>query len=235
MSACPPPAGTAYAEEVRSALTATCPGSAGRWRIEVVDETTSTQDLCRRMAEAGERGPAAAMALFQTGGRGRRGRRWWSAPGAGLYLSALVRPVWPPSDAGWLPVLAVLALAIGLEKRGLTAARIKPPNDLVTPRGKLAGVLVEPSIRGGTLEFAVVGAGLNLLQTEEDWRRAGLEGRATSCRAEGLELTPAVAAAMWIGEFDALYTPEPPDAAVRAGWQAAWTARGGSGGMPDWR
>jgi BirA family biotin operon repressor/biotin-[acetyl-CoA-carboxylase] ligase len=89
----------------------------------------------------------------QTAGRGRRGRRWYSAPGAGVTFSlsaAITRPV-----AG-LSLVAGVAATRALRSLGVAQAALKWPNDLVVGAAKLGGILVET--RG---KLAVIGIGIN--------------------------------------------------------------------------
>lgn len=226
---------TATAAAVTRSLAAALAPSAARWRVEVLDMVASTQDVAREKALAGAPEGTAVLALGQTYGRGRRGRAWRSDPSAGLYLSVLLRPSWPAADAGWLSLLATLALARGLEAQGLRDARIHQPNDLYVGGAKLAGVLIEPTLAAGRIEFAVVGVGLNLAQRREDWRGTELEGRATSCWMEGVRLGVAEAAAMWFREFERLYSGAPLTASERSDLLTEWTARGGAATVPGWR
>ncbi|MDA1306944.1 MAG: biotin--[acetyl-CoA-carboxylase] ligase, partial [Acidobacteria bacterium] len=46
----------------------------------------STNDLALRLAADGAPHGTAVLADLQESGRGRRGRSWWSPPGAGMYL-----------------------------------------------------------------------------------------------------------------------------------------------------
>ncbi|ACY47017.1 biotin--[acetyl-CoA-carboxylase] ligase [Rhodothermus marinus] len=120
--------------------------------------TTSTQDELRAWAEAGAPEGAVVLAEQQTGGRGRRGRRWVSPPGAGLYFSVLLRPRLPLTDLLRLSLAAGVALAETAEVGGL-----KWPNDLLAPDGrKLAGVLVEADLRGEEVRYLLLGIGLNV-------------------------------------------------------------------------
>ncbi len=43
---------------------------------------------------------------------------------------------------------------------------IKWPNDILTLRGKIAGILIEHGITGGNISHTIVGIGLNLNQSE---------------------------------------------------------------------
>jgi BirA family biotin operon repressor/biotin-[acetyl-CoA-carboxylase] ligase len=89
----------------------------------------------------------------QTAGRGRRGRRWYSVPGADVTFSlstTITRPV------GGLSLVAGVAAARALRALGVAQAALKWPNDLVVDGAKLGGILVET--RGS---LAVVGIGIN--------------------------------------------------------------------------
>jgi BirA family biotin operon repressor/biotin-[acetyl-CoA-carboxylase] ligase len=139
-------------------------GSAGLALLAVA-ETDSTNSLARRLAgpylEAGRAVPrVAVVARRQSAGRGRRGRRWISPAGQGIYTSLLL----PVSDAEALtalPLRVPLALCEALDGAGVDC-RIKWPNDLVVNGRKLGGVLIE-ALAG---RAAVVGYGINGSQNE---------------------------------------------------------------------
>jgi BirA family biotin operon repressor/biotin-[acetyl-CoA-carboxylase] ligase len=91
------------------------------------------------------------------------GRSWFSPPGAGMYLSAIVRP----GAAGWLS-LTTLAAGVAVARALTTVAalpiELKWPNDLVIgqPWRKMGGVLCESSGSGAAIDALVVGIGINL-------------------------------------------------------------------------
>lgn len=110
----------------------------------------------------------------QTGGRGRLGRAWTVPDRASLAVSVAV-PVADPAQAGWLPLLAGLALAraVGVVSRGAgrdVTPRLKWPNDvLVAEDGdrKLSGILCE-LVTVGAGQAVVVGTGVNIDQTRDE-------------------------------------------------------------------
>src|SRR3989441_4332284 len=106
------------------------------------------------------------VAEEQTAGRGRRGRRWYSPPGAGVTfsLSAVIRR--PARELASLSLVAGVAAARALRALGVAQAALKWPNDLVVDGAKLGGILVET--RGS---LAVIGLGINCR------RDAALEAR----------------------------------------------------------
>lgn len=123
----------------------------------------STQDMVREAARGGAREGLAVIAGQQTKGRGRAGRRWWSPPQGGLYLSLLLRPhSLQHHTLAWLTMALSLGAAEAIEQVADLAVPIKWPNDLEWQGHKLAGVLAEGAFSGEQLDYVVVGIGLNL-------------------------------------------------------------------------
>jgi BirA family biotin operon repressor/biotin-[acetyl-CoA-carboxylase] ligase len=128
-------------------------------------EMTSTNDVAARLADAGATEGTTVVAESQTAGRGRHGRVWHSPAGAGLYVSALVRPdraSAAASGASMLTLMAGVALADAVREATGLPAEIKWPNDLVIAKRKLAGILAEGAGVGTALEYIVLGFGINL-------------------------------------------------------------------------
>ncbi len=122
----------------------------------------STNALALEAAQAGARG-GVWVADEQTAGRGRGGHGWHSAAGDGLYVSALVAPPLPMTDALRLSLATGLAARAAIEEvTGLTVD-IRWPNDLLIDRRKCGGILVETAVApDGTLRYAVIGVGINM-------------------------------------------------------------------------
>ena len=139
--------------------------------------------------EALQRGRAGAVegtvviAAAQTAGRGRRGRTWHSPAGENLYLSVILRPPCPPSEAPLLTLVAGVALCEAAEQllAGApqpTIARLKWPNDLLlgapgAPLRKAGGILTELVCAAGRIDFVVVGIGLRRLHDHGGRRQLG--------------------------------------------------------------
>ena len=124
--------------------------------------TASTQDWVRHWARLGAAEGLAVQALEQTAGRGRLQRTWWSPPGAGLYISILLRPAIPLEHASRLTMLVSLAAIDACKSVAGVTPRPKWPNDLLLHGRKLAGVLTELEHQDGRLSYAVIGLGLNV-------------------------------------------------------------------------
>ncbi len=200
--------------------------------LRVCARTPSTSDAVKDLALGGAPEGTAVMALEQTRGRGRQGRRWTAPAGKGLCLSVLVRPPWAPADAGWLSLLTALALAEALDEAGLAHVTIKPPNDVLVEDRKIGGVLIEPRMGARRLDFAVVGVGLNVTQAADDWDGLARERPVTSCALEGRPLPLGEAAGAVLRHLDRRYRQ-----ALSGGRGAlldAWVLRGGRAEVPGW-
>ena len=188
---------------------------------------TSTNDLARRLAEEGAPHGLAVLAGSQTAGRGRRGHAWHSPPG-GFYASFVLRPPdWPAARAPILAPLAGLAVFRALRALRVPSLQGKSPNDVLAAGRKIAGILVEPRIDGASVEFAVVGIGVNLAQAAADFPPP-LDATATSARILGLSIAPGDLYPVLASGIQALL-PLPPDAIAHA-WHLACTD---PGKLPD--
>src|SRR5207253_7058845 len=162
-------------------------------RVELLDTTTSTLDVAHRLAAQGAPSGTLVIANEQTAGRGRDGKSWQSAPGAGLWLTLIERP----KDSSGLGVLSLrvgLVAAEGLDRFASEPIRLKWPNDLYVDQGKVAGILVEARWRESAVEWVAIGLGVNVKAPEDIESAAGLEPGTD--RLDVLsELIPAIRAA----------------------------------------
>jgi BirA family biotin operon repressor/biotin-[acetyl-CoA-carboxylase] ligase len=58
-------------------------------RVEIYERVTSTLDVAHTLAGEGVPAGTVVIAEEQVAGRGRAGRSWRSAPGAGLWLTVI--------------------------------------------------------------------------------------------------------------------------------------------------
>jgi BirA family biotin operon repressor/biotin-[acetyl-CoA-carboxylase] ligase len=206
-------------------------GRLGPFRREPIwyGEVPSTNDIAMTLGESGAAEGRLVIADAQSAGRGRHGRTWASPAGAGLYVSAILRP-----DADALPLLTIaagLAIAEGMEQATGLSPRLKWPNDVYVGERKVAGMLAE----GGS-DFVVLGIGINVLPAAYP---AEVAGRATSLEAElgrpvdrGLLLAECLAAlasrykALQRGESVAIIQAWRARAAGTLGRTVRWDAAG---------
>jgi BirA family biotin operon repressor/biotin-[acetyl-CoA-carboxylase] ligase len=149
--------------ELARALSAASPRLGAFHHIQYFSEVDSTNDVALSLAARGAPEGTVVLADAQRAGRGRQGRAWYSPPGAGLYLSLVIRPALSS-------VLSLITIAAGVAVvRGLSAAtgltlELKWPNDVVIgrPWRKIAGILSESASAGSQIDAVVVGIGVNL-------------------------------------------------------------------------
>jgi BirA family biotin operon repressor/biotin-[acetyl-CoA-carboxylase] ligase len=155
-------------------------------RIHWLETTGSTNDVAAHLAQLGADEGTTVVADAQTSGRGRLGRVWFSPPGAGLYVSVVLRPSNGAASnreqpASLLTLAAGVAIAEAVRAVTGLPAEIKWPNDVVIGRRKLAGVLAEAASHGSDLQFVVLGFGINLQTAAYPGE---LRSRVTSIEAE---------------------------------------------------
>jgi BirA family biotin operon repressor/biotin-[acetyl-CoA-carboxylase] ligase len=162
-------------------------------RVEILESTTSTLDIAHRLAAEGAPAGTLVIANEQTAGRGRGGKSWRSAPGAGLWLTLIDRPA-DNSGLGVLSLRVGLASAEALDRFAPEPIRLKWPNDLYIDQGKLGGILVEARWREQAVEWVAIGLGVNVKAPDNVETAAGLEPGTE--RLDVLaDLVPAVVAA----------------------------------------
>ena len=137
-------------------------------------ETGSTNDDAVTRARAGAPEGLVIGADFQSGGRGRRGRKWRSEPGDAVLCSVLLRPPVPAADVGMIPIVAAVSVA---EALGDTVG-IVWPNDIVVDERMVCGILCELAADETGVAWVVVGIGINVRGVpqldETRWRPGAL-------------------------------------------------------------
>ncbi|MCX5999295.1 MAG: biotin--[acetyl-CoA-carboxylase] ligase [Chloroflexi bacterium] len=162
----------------------------------------STNDMAGKMAGEGMSEGTVVATAEQTAGRGRQGRKWFSARDSAITLSVILRP-----DRLALPQLNMVA--------GLTVVRciermtnlkpvIKWPNDVLLNGRKVSGVLMENVFEGGKLRAAIVGIGINVRLDVSSFPE--IAPIATSLSTElGRDMSPWEMLPCVIEEFDRSY------------------------------
>ena len=129
----------------------------------------STNTYAKELAAQGAPHGTVVVAEHQTGGRGRRGRSFFSPAGTGLYLSMILRPQHSPQELMHLTCAAAVAACDAVESATDLRPGIKWTNDLVHEGRKLGGILTELGFSGEELDYAIVGIGINCNQSQDDF------------------------------------------------------------------
>lgn len=136
-------------------------------RIEVIPSASSTNDLVRIRAEAGDGEGLVLFAEEQTAGRGRLARSFYSPRETGLYMSLLLRPVrYTAAQAVRITSAAAVAVCDAISSVSGRDARIKWVNDVYLEGKKVCGILTEASVsmEDNCLRYVVLGIGIDVYE-----------------------------------------------------------------------
>jgi len=144
-----------------------CGNVPGAGKVLCLDEAVSTQEVARELALEGNNERTVVIAASQSGGKGRLGRRWESAPG-GLYLTVILKPRISLRFLGNLSLMAGAVVSETLREDYGVTTRVKAPNDVYAlhPRRKkflkISGVLTESASINQNPDWVLLGMGINL-------------------------------------------------------------------------
>jgi len=146
-------------------------------------EVGSTNSWAKELALLGAEEGTVAIAESQTAGRGRLDRGWVS-PRGGLYFSVVLKPELTPTLATKLVFVAGLAVAQALHEFYGLHVGTKWPNDVLVNGRKICGILTEMNTTGGSVNFVVLGIGINANFDKESALPQDLWEDATSLESE---------------------------------------------------
>lgn len=138
---------------------------AGR-NLRYFDCLASTNIQAKIEAEEGAVHGTLVAADMQTAGRGRRGREWLSPSGTNIYITLILKPDFPPSQASMLTLVMAHSVSRAIEKVTGMEAGIKWPNDVVVNKKKVCGILTEMSAEPDYIHYVVIGVGINVGEQE---------------------------------------------------------------------
>lgn len=188
-------------KEIQKGLHTSCVGRT----IYAFRTLKSTSDYAFRLAEEGADEGTAVVAEEQTAGRGRFGRSWHSPPGVGIWCSVILRPRMYPWEAPRITTAAALGTVRAIHSVTGISAALKWPNDILIHDRKVCGVLTELSAEIESINFVVVGVGINVNQRETQFP-SKLRGKATSLRNEcGQEISRLRLLRSFFSSFEDVY------------------------------
>ena len=175
--------------------------------IHRVAECLSTNDLAQLLPPGD-----AVIAQVQSAGRGQYSRVWDAPPGSALLLSVACGPIARPAPV--LTAWATVAVAEAIQTLSGLHAAIKWPNDLLVHGRKLCGILIENGPQ------VVVGIGLNLTRSHDEFAAAGLPDAGSIRSESGVTVSVELAAN---AVLEALTAWQPRDSLAEL--EAAWVMR----------
>lgn len=132
-----------------------------RYNVIRLEQVDSTNNYGKTIARDGAVDRTVVVAERQTAGRGRLGRKFES-DGSGLYMSIILRPHLDMAQVNKLTLVAAVAVRKALFMSCGLEGFIKWPNDIVADGKKICGILTEMSAVNTTVNFVVVGIGINI-------------------------------------------------------------------------
>ena len=215
------------ADVLTAALDAAAGAAGVNCDVTVLDAVDSTNTWLTATPAAPAGDAQAVLALHQTAGRGRGGRRWQAPRGSGLCLSVGWTFARMPGNASALTLALGVAAAEALESLGLGEAMLKWPNDLVWQDRKLGGILVESTTTAAGQFRVVCGIGVKLklpdgfsLDDVNGWSR-GVVDLATAQVDADLATLAAAVLGTWLRCLRA-FADAPFDAVVAAFNERHW-------------
>jgi BirA family biotin operon repressor/biotin-[acetyl-CoA-carboxylase] ligase len=108
--------------------------------------------------------PAIIMADFQTSGKGQGGNNWISEAKKNLLISYVVFPEnLKAGDHFYLSKTTAIAIREFISGF-VQGVQIKWPNDILAGNKKIAGILIENTLRADKVTASVIGIGININQ-----------------------------------------------------------------------
>lgn len=138
--------------------------------IHVFPALTSTNLTAKELALHGAQHGTTVVSDTQSAGRGRYGRTFFSPPGAGLYMSIILKPDQLPLQNPTLVTSIAAALTLeAIESVSHLRASVKWVNDLYIHGKKVCGILTEAvlNVESGAMDFIVLGIGINVNTPKE--------------------------------------------------------------------
>ncbi|MCK5730768.1 MAG: biotin--[acetyl-CoA-carboxylase] ligase [Draconibacterium sp.] len=136
-------------------------------KIIVLNEVDSTNNYANQLilSEAADEG-TVILTQFQKKGKGQLGNSWESEAGKNILATVILFPRFLNAGKQFLISKIVSLSLVEFLKNETDDVSIKWPNDIYVGNKKIAGILIENSIKGNTLFSSLLGIGLNLNQTK---------------------------------------------------------------------
>lgn len=152
-------------------------------RIYAYNQTRSTQDVALRLGASGAEEGTLVLAEYQTAGRGKMNRKWFSPPRSSILMSIILRPTIKLSDAPIVTFLAAVGATQAIIELTDLKVSIKWPNDIYINDKKVGGILTQLETNSDHVRFIVLGIAINVNLDIADQPQA-IRQRATSLSIE---------------------------------------------------
>ena len=137
-------------------------------KIEYYTRLESTNSEAWELIREGAKSGTLVVTDNQFKGKGREDRVWSSAPDKGITFSLVLFTELEAKLSGWFPILTGVAVHKALSSFH-SIPMLKWPNDLILGGKKVGGILCESKVKHNRLHKVVIGVGLNVNETIEDF------------------------------------------------------------------
>lgn len=124
---------------------------------------TSTNEIAKKLALAGEKHGTVVIANEQTNGKGRLGRSFYSPANYGIYMSIILRPNLTVMDSILVTTSSSVAICDAIRKVTGIECQIKWINDIYLNNKKVGGILTEScgNLNDSNIDYLILGIGIN--------------------------------------------------------------------------
>lgn len=138
-------------------------------KIIYLDTIDSTNTYAKNMLSENKiRKDCCIAAHEQTAGKGMKNNKWFSEPFKNLTFSLICFTDFLPLTKQFRFNQMVALSVFQFVKTNCKEheVNIKWPNDIYVGNEKIAGILIETSVMGSKMKYAIIGIGINVNQTE---------------------------------------------------------------------
>ncbi|MFK9093436.1 biotin--[acetyl-CoA-carboxylase] ligase [Bacillus salipaludis] len=153
------------ADEIRLGLATNFIGR----NIHYEESVESTQKIAHRLSNEDVPEGSVIIAEEQLSGKGRMNRAWHSPKYSGIWMSLILRPNIPLTNAPQLTLLTAVAIVQAMEEETGLQPVIKWPNDILLNGKKVTGILTELQAEADRIHSIIIGIGINVNQKKEDF------------------------------------------------------------------
>lgn len=147
--------------------------------IEYYTQLVSTNKEAWEIINEGTESGTLIITDNQISGKGRNSNEWKSKSGKSLTFSLIYKPETIPIEKiGIFSILTGISVLDGLKELNINGS-LKWPNDIILNNKKVGGILCEAKIQKTNIEWVVIGIGINVNESKDDFD-SGLVKKATS-------------------------------------------------------
>ncbi|MBT3475555.1 biotin--[acetyl-CoA-carboxylase] ligase [bacterium] len=137
-------------------------------RVIVLDKIDSTNSYAQSLDRPAD--STVVIASSQTKGRGRDNREWKSFAEKNISMSIILDYPKDKDNLGLISILSANSLVEALEELNIKS-QVKWPNDVLVGAKKISGILSEASFKNNVARSIIVGVGINVNCTSDDFHK----------------------------------------------------------------